>query len=216
MKKIILSLVSLTFLFTASAWAQKFPATLKMHDGSTQTGIVSLPKNTEKKISFTPEGGKTIKVPSADIALMTITNKNGYISEFEYVPVFTTRSVINATYDKVQGYAWLVIKTRGYVTLYSSHFSSFWEGRELPEFSHYCRRESEKAVSLIATSSPSPTSFGHNKNFKKLANVYFADDQTIIDKIADGTFTNKNLVELVTEYNSRNNNKYVVPSKPKR
>ena len=201
MKNILLT--SLMFLFTTSVWAQRFSSTLTMHDGSVKEGVVSLPKNNAKTVTFALNDGKTIRIPSADIAVMSVTNRSGAVGELEYVPVATPRSSLSGARDKIQGYMWLFVETRGYVTLYSTHSSSYWVGRELPEFRHFCRREGEKLAALVATSSPSPTSFGHNKNFRRYASVYFADDQVIVDQINDGTFTNKNLVQMVEEYNNR-------------
>jgi len=207
MKKVILLSISLIFLFTASMWAQKFPATLKKHNGSEMSGVVTLPKNTEKTITFTSAGG-AIKIPSTDIALMTLFNDEGGVwAELEYVPVFSQRSSSIGKFDKIETNLWLIVILRGSATLYSTHYSAYISGYQLPEFFHYCRREGEKGAVMIATSSPSPTSFGHTKLFKKYASTYFADDPMTIDVIKNGNFKNKDLlgqiVPVIEDYNSR-------------
>ncbi len=208
MKKVILLSVSLTFLFTASMWAQKFPATLKKHNGSEMSGVVSLPKNTEKTITFAGAGGSTIKIPSTDIALMTLFNDEGGVwAELEYVPVFSQRCSSTGKFDKIETNLWLIVILRGSATLYSTHYSAYISGYQLPEFFHYCRRKGEKGAVMIATSSPSPSSFGHTRIFKKYASKYFADDPITIDMIKNGKFKNKELLQqivpVIEDYNSR-------------
>jgi hypothetical protein len=66
----------------------------------------------------------------------------------------------------------------------------------------FCRRDGEKAAALI--SDASVNTIGNNKTFKKCAANYFSDDQTIIEKINNETYTYKNFHELVKENNSRN------------
>lgn len=204
--------------FTVSLWSQKLPSTLKMKDGTIMTGIVRMPKKIDDKIiAFTPKGGKATKVQSADIDVMTIMYANGTTEEYEYIPVFTIRSSYEGTYDKISGYAWFLVEIRDYVTLYhawtpsESHYdagSNSFTTTQLATTYKYCRRDGEKAATLISNASGS---IGNNKFFKKCAGNYFSDDQTIIEKINNGVYTYKNIPEMVKEYNSRNAHKNLVP-----
>ncbi len=204
MKKLLF--VSLMLLCSTSLWATKYPATLKLADGTEKTGEVNDFKIDDKDIKFYPaDGGKTEKIASSSVAVMTLTFKSGNTADYEYVPVIGPMAILKKS-GKLSNSAWLQVQMRGYMTLYHNRVeaqvtSMNSKGATMSPGSttKFCRRAGEKGASAVL----STFSMGTNNYFKRLALVYFDDDEQIIEKITNETYTYKDIEAIVTEYNSR-------------
>ncbi len=204
--------VSLMFFASITClWAQKYQAVLKMTDGAEQKGEVADWKVDDTELKFFPaDDGKSVKIASADVAVMTVTFKGGDSAEYEYVPVIKLRSVYKKT-NEIGGHGWFEVQMRGYMTIYHHRTPSTMTNIGNPKGPNmspgstmkYCRREGEPGISVISQT----FSVGTNGVFKGLAQVYFDDDQQIVDKINNETYTYKDIEAIVTEYNSRHGKK---------
>lgn len=139
---------------------------------------------------------------------MTITFESGTTEEYEFVPIIAPMAVYKKT-GKVSATIWLMVELRGYMTLYHNRteattrtISSKGNTMNPGHTDKYCRRPGEPGASMVL----STFSAGTNGFFKRLALVYFDDDQQIIDKIKSGKYTYKDLVEIIQEYNSCHGN----------
>lgn len=208
MKKLFL--FSLMLLLSTGAWAEKLSVTLKMTDGSEKNGRVDFPEPADKDFKFFPtDGDKSSKIASADVALMIVMLHSGEVVEYEYVPCIGPMNVVKKS-GKIGGYAWLQVQMRGYMTLYHNRTEASVrtispKGNTMNPGSttKYCRREGEPGASLVLTT----FSAGTNGFFKRLAKVYFDDDQEILEKILDETYTYKDLETIVRVYNDKHGNK---------
>jgi len=200
-----ISILIALMLILNGGFAEKFYlGSITKINGDILTGYVSIPKNSDDKtVDFKgSEKSKETEIRSDSIRLISIHTKGGTISSLERIQVT----------KKSKGFVILVIE--GYANLYLSGegisvnkegafspYSSFISGKDLPTFNYLALRKDEKAATILAVTSSSPTVFGLNNTFRTFASKYFSDYPELVKRIDKKEFTHDDVEKVVRIYN---------------
>lgn len=177
-------------------------------NGKTKYCYAAIPKTCgQNTISYKEDADAPVKeIPSQLLSEITILNPDSTVYIFERV------NTLIKSDGKPKEKEWLYVEVKGYASLYLriDKYKIDPQGTLLliaqdQLVMYYVKKKKDQNAILMAYQNPYPganTVVGANKPLKTNGPAFFAEHKEVVSKIKDGTYTSKDIQEIVDIYNN--------------